>query len=56
MLTFCPTDWYLILVICGVIAVLFTIYHDKIVDWLTPYAKDLKEQVMSLLLTVNPFQ
>jgi hypothetical protein len=36
-------EWYIILALCAVVAALFTIYHDQIVKWLTPYAQKLKE-------------
>lgn len=35
-------DWYVALVICIVVVVLMTVYHDQIVEWLTPAANWMK--------------
>ena len=46
-------EWYIILAICAVVAALFTVYHDQIVKWLTPYAQKLKELVIVMAMTLN---
>ena len=46
-------EWYIILAICAVVAALFTVYHDQIVKWLTPYAQKLKESVAVMAIAWN---
>lgn len=39
-------DWYPILIIITILVILMTIYHDKIVHWLTPATNWMKEWVV----------
>ncbi|KAK6907837.1 hypothetical protein I203_101838 [Kwoniella mangroviensis CBS 8507] len=35
--------WYIILVIAAVLVILMSLYHDQIVDWMTPFANWIKD-------------
>ncbi len=36
-------DWYVILIVCAVVVILMTVYHDQIVTWLTPAAEWMRD-------------